>query len=212
MFRLPGSRAGTSRRRSALRPGTTRAVHRGVGRAPDEMHFQRVSVRWTAALILAARDHASEALAEVHDALGLLGTPTSRLSGPPHLQVRLAQRLGRWEEVGSTLDELMESIEARQLAMHRIPCRTVLALIERAGGRHEVGRLERGGVTGTPGRAGSSFVGRHPRLDRGAALQAELRLARRGARGRRPARRGGRVARAARAFWRRGARPLPSRG
>jgi class 3 adenylate cyclase/tetratricopeptide (TPR) repeat protein len=83
--------------------------------APDGVHFQRVLVRGTAALILAARDHASEALDDLRDALGLLRDADEQAVWPTLIyNVRLAQRLGRWEEAESTLDALMESIAAHE--------------------------------------------------------------------------------------------------
>jgi class 3 adenylate cyclase/tetratricopeptide (TPR) repeat protein len=85
--------------------------------APDGAQNQRLQVRSLAALILAARDHASEALAELRDTLGLLSRDADEPQSVwPALiyDVRLAHRLGRREEAESTLDELMESIAARE--------------------------------------------------------------------------------------------------
>ena len=75
-----------------------------------------MQARCTAALILAARDHASEAFDEVHDALGPLRRDADEQAVWPALiyDARLAQRLGRREEAESSLDELMESMAAHE--------------------------------------------------------------------------------------------------
>jgi tetratricopeptide (TPR) repeat protein len=152
--------------------------------APDGVHFQRVLVRGTAALILAARDHASEALEDLRDALGLLRRDADEQAVWPALiyNVRLAQRLGRWEEAESILDELMEIIAAHESVgdAQDFHVELVIALLDaRRPADAIVGRLPVGPWReGCAAAAAGEFVRAADILDSigEQPLQAELRL------------------------------------
>ena len=154
--------------------------------APDGVHFQRMRLRCTAALILAARDHASQALDDLRDVLGLLRRDADedpQAVWPALIyDVRLAQRLGRREGAESSLDELMESLAAHESVGDAgdFHVELVLALVDaRRPADALVGRLPAGPWRdGCAAAAAGEFVRAADILDSTGEqpLQAELRF------------------------------------